>query len=92
MTTTAGAPSSRAARATPCAWLPDEYVMTPRASASAGSEAIATYAPRILNAPIGWSDSAFRKRRSSGGPNGDQRRAGRDAAQAFGRRPDVVDA
>ena len=32
---------------------------------------MATYAPRILNAPIGWSDSAsFRKWRRSTGPNG----------------------
>ena len=38
MTTTAGMPSSRAARATPWAWFPDEYVMTPRACAAAGSD------------------------------------------------------
>jgi YHS domain-containing protein len=30
---------------------------------------MATYAPRSLNAPIGWSDSALRKTRSAGGPN-----------------------
>src|SRR3954454_8284552 len=68
MTITAGAPRRRAARATPCAWFPDEYEMTPRARASGASDAIAAYAPRILNAPIGWRDSAFRNRRSSGRP------------------------
>ena len=39
---TAGTPNSRAARATPCAWLPDEYVMRPRARASGVSDAAAT--------------------------------------------------
>ena len=42
MTTTAGAPRSLAARATPWAWLPDEYVITPRARSVADSEATAT--------------------------------------------------
>src|SRR4051812_14091323 len=44
--------------------------MTPRARTSGDSAATATYAPRILNAPIGWSDSALRNRRSVGRPNG----------------------
>ena len=39
MTMTAGTPNSRAARATPCAWLPEEYVMTPAARASCVSDA-----------------------------------------------------
>ena len=38
-----------AASATPCAWLPAEEQMTPRASCSADSEAILLYAPRSLN-------------------------------------------
>ena len=38
---------------------------------SAGSSvAIVAYAPRSLNAPIGWSDSAFRNRRSPGARTG----------------------
>ena len=44
--------------------------MTPRLRSSGESAAIATYAPRILNAPIGWRLSAFRNTRSSGGPYG----------------------
>ena len=70
MTMTAGTPNSRAARATPWAWLPDEYVMRPRARASGVSEAAATYAPRSLNAPIGWRLSALSSCRRSGAPNG----------------------
>src|SRR6478735_1082227 len=42
--------------------------MTPRASSSGESEAMAAYAPLSLNAPIGWSDSALRNRRSPGAP------------------------
>ena len=42
MTTTAGAPSRRAARATPWAWFPDEYVMTPRARSAGARPAMAT--------------------------------------------------
>ena len=38
MTTTAGMPSSRAARATPWAWFPEEYVTTPQARAAAESD------------------------------------------------------
>jgi hypothetical protein len=41
ITMTAVVPSSRADSATACAWLPDEYAATPRASWSAGSELIA---------------------------------------------------
>ena len=40
MTTTARMPSSDAARATPWAWLPDEYVMTPRARSSGSRDAM----------------------------------------------------
>jgi hypothetical protein len=41
MTMTARTPSRRAARATPCAWLPLEWVTTPAAARSADSCAIA---------------------------------------------------
>src|SRR4051794_17441373 len=44
--------------------------MTPRRRSSSVSDARATYAPRILKAPIGWSDSAFRYLRSAAGPKG----------------------
>jgi hypothetical protein len=53
MQMTARAPRSRAARATAWAWLPDEYVTTPRARSASLSDAILLYAPRILNAPTG---------------------------------------
>ena len=60
MTIVAVVPSSRAAIATACAWLPDEYASTPRAQLVAGSDAILLYAPRNLNAPPRWKHSAFR--------------------------------
>src|SRR6476659_7222518 len=44
--------------------------MTPRARASGDRDATATYAPRILKAPIGCRDSVFRNRCSSGRPKG----------------------
>src|SRR5918997_3181698 len=42
--------------------------MTPWPRSSAVSPAIATYAPRILKAPVGWSDSALSHVRCSRGP------------------------
>src|SRR5438067_2279638 len=60
MTIVALVPSRRAAIATACAWLPDENAMTPRARSSSGSDEILLYAPRNLNAPPRWKDSAFR--------------------------------
>src|SRR5215207_1314587 len=51
MKTVAEQPSSRAASATPCAWLPALAATTPRARSSLESRAIRTYAPRILNDP-----------------------------------------
>src|SRR5487761_2561300 len=43
--------------------------MTPRRSSSGPSEATATYAPRSLNAPIGWRDSALSSCPRAGSPN-----------------------
>src|SRR5205809_911352 len=40
-------PTIRAARATPWAWLPDEYATTPRARSASGSERSVLSAPRI---------------------------------------------
>ena len=60
MTMVAGMPSRWQWKATPCAWLPAEAVITPRARASAGMCAILLYAPRSLNEKTGWLSSRFR--------------------------------
>src|SRR5450759_5480937 len=43
--------------------------MTPRRRSSGPSEATAVYAPRSLDAPIGWSDSALSSCPRPGSPN-----------------------
>src|SRR5438132_793720 len=60
MYTTARMPSSCAASATPCAWLPALAATIPAARSSAVRLAIRTYAPRILNDPARWRFSHFR--------------------------------
>ncbi len=50
-----------AASATPCAAFPALTVQTPLASSPGASRLTALYAPRILNDPIGWRVSSFRK-------------------------------
>src|SRR4051812_27248442 len=57
----AEAPSSEAARATPCAWLPALAATTPCARSAADMRAIRTYAPRILNEPARCRFSHLRK-------------------------------
>src|SRR3954463_3757676 len=52
MNTVARAPSSRAASATPWAWLPALAATTPRARSASLRRAIRVYAPRILNEPV----------------------------------------
>jgi len=52
ITITAFEPNARAAYATPCAWFPLEYVITPRDNASGESCATVLYAPRSLKLPI----------------------------------------
>src|SRR5262245_40620331 len=47
-------PSTRAARATPCAWLPALAATTPMASSDSDSLDNRTYAPRTLNEPARW--------------------------------------
>jgi hypothetical protein len=47
-------PSSDAASATPCAWLPALAATTPCARSCSDSRAMRTYAPRILNEPARW--------------------------------------
>src|SRR5690606_6964102 len=53
-------PSSRAASATPCAWLPAEAATTPRARSSGVSLDMRLKAPRILYEPVRCSDSSLR--------------------------------
>src|SRR6516164_8523163 len=60
MTTVAVVPSSAAAKATPCAWLPALAATTPRARSAAVSLLIRTYAPRALNDPVRCRFSHFR--------------------------------
>src|SRR5436190_9974862 len=54
-------PRIRAARATACAWFPEDIVTTPRAASSSLRERIAFEAPRNLNAPIFWKFSHLKK-------------------------------
>ena len=57
MTMRAVMPRWRAARATPCAWLPAEAATTPRSASAGASRAILLYAPRTLNENTGWVSS-----------------------------------
>src|SRR3954466_1129104 len=59
MQTTARIPSIRAARATPCAWLPADEQTTPRSRSSSVSSDSLFSGPRILYEPVRWSISAF---------------------------------
>src|SRR5580658_7916859 len=52
-------PSSLAASATAPPWLPDEYATTPAARCAGSSWLIRLNAPRNLNDPPRWNDSAF---------------------------------
>ena len=52
MNTVALIPSIRAARATPCAWLPADAATTPRARSESESRESRTNAPRILKEPV----------------------------------------
>ena len=54
------APTSRAAHATACPWLPALAATTPAARSAALSVEMRLYAPRILNEPVRWRFSAFR--------------------------------
>src|SRR6185436_14093386 len=57
ITSVAGIPTARAAIATACAWLPEEYATTPRDRSSLGVEKMKFDAPRILKAPPVWKFS-----------------------------------
>ena len=66
--------------------------MTPRrALLRRSATRSATYAPRSLNAPIGWSDSAFRNRRASGGRRRRAASGRRSPRRRSAAAPDVVD-
>src|SRR6266536_209220 len=56
----ATAPTSRAAHATACPWLPALAATTPAASSSVLSVATRLKAPRTLKEPVRWRFSAFR--------------------------------
>ncbi len=63
ITIVAAQPSFCAASATPCAWLPADAAMTPRARAAGERCAILLYAPRSLNENTGCWSSRFRSTR-----------------------------
>ena len=52
MTIVALMPRRFAASATPCAWLPADAAITPRAFSSSVNFAILLYAPRTLKEPV----------------------------------------
>jgi hypothetical protein len=56
-------PRIAAARASACAWLPDEWVATPLAAWWSFSEKTALTAPLDLNAPAFWKFSHLKKNR-----------------------------
>jgi len=53
----AGMPRRRAASASAWAWLPEEWVATPRRASASDSENTALAAPRNLKAPTFWKFS-----------------------------------
>src|SRR5512133_3582384 len=61
MKTVAAIPASRAAQATACPWFPALAATTPAFRSASPSVAIVLYAPRILNEPVRWRFSAFKK-------------------------------
>lgn len=73
MTIVAGTEKVRAARERDCAWLPEEWVITPEERRVEGEWGEAERrrrrewkAPRVLKAPARWRFSALRKRESLG--------------------------
>ena len=57
MTTVTGMPRRPAAYDSDSAWLPEEWVATPRPAVSSSSPNTALQAPRTLNAPAFWKFS-----------------------------------
>src|SRR5438105_12095327 len=60
MTTSASIPSTAAAYASACAWLPAEIEMTPRCFSSSESVESLFRTPRGLNEPVRWRSSALK--------------------------------
>src|SRR5919199_712357 len=60
MTTRASIPSTAAAYASACAWLPAEIEMTPRRFSWAESVESLFRTPRGLNEPVRWRSSALK--------------------------------
>ena len=69
MTMWAGTPRSRAASARAAAWLPEEWVATPRRASSSASDSTALQAPRNLKAPTFWKFSHLKKSRAPAMPS-----------------------
>jgi hypothetical protein len=61
MTTVAGMPLSPAAHESAAAWLPEEWVATPRPASASVSERTAFIAPRALKEPVFWKFSHLKK-------------------------------
>src|SRR5262245_39240550 len=57
----AGIPASRAAQATACPWFPALAATTPARRSVSPRVAIVLKAPLILNDPVRWRFSSFRK-------------------------------
>jgi hypothetical protein len=60
MTTSASIPSTAAAYASACAWLPAEIEMTPRRFSSSESVESLFRTPRGLKEPVRWKSSALK--------------------------------
>ena len=89
--TVQGMPRSRAHQARPCAMLPADAVITPRARRAGSICAIAFAAPRILNEPIGWRFSSLSQisARCAGDIQPHERRADRYPCDALAGPPDI---
>jgi hypothetical protein len=61
MTTVERMPLRPAAQESAAAWLPDEWVATPRPASESESERTAFTAPRALKAPVFWKFSHLKK-------------------------------
>src|SRR4030042_769566 len=103
MTMKAGTPRNLAARAKAAAWLPDEWVPTPRLASWSEREKTALQAPRNLKAPTFWKFShlkynsaltmRFRLELDSTGvrcTNGSMRRAACRTESKSGKAPTVI--
>ena len=95
ITIVAGTARMRAASATACAWLPDEYATTPARRCSGVNRDRALSAPRNLNAPtrcrFSHLNSTWAPTSASTRDERQHRRAVGVARDPGGRGPDVLD-